>query len=115
MAQRKHNRRAQRDGSTLREVTLEYGAWIVVVTSLPAIEYSDDDVLQWYRIRWQIELAFKRLKSLADVGHLPKKDAASSRAWLYGKLLISLLADNMQRHAASFSPWGGRWLDGDQT
>ena len=65
------------------------------------------------RIRWQIELAFKRLKSLGDVGHLPKRDAASSRAWVYGKLLIALLTEKMQRHAAAFSPWGGRWLEQD--
>ena len=111
MAVHRQKRRAQRDGTALREVTLEYGAWIVVATSLPVREYPDGEVLQWYRIRWQIELAFKRLKSLADAGHLPKKDPVSSRAWLYGKLLISLLTDKMQRHAANLSPWGGHWLD----
>ena len=115
LAQQKQRRKAQRAGTEAREVTLEYGAWIVVVTTLPEEEYPADEVLQWYRIRWQIELAFKRLKSLADVGHLPKKDAASCRSWLYGKLLISLLTDKIQRHAASLSPWGGCWLDGDET
>jgi Transposase DDE domain len=115
LAQRKQRRKAQRAGAEAREVTLEYGAWIVVVTTLPEDEYPADAVLEWYRIRWQIELAFKRLKSLADVGHLPKKDAASCRSWLYGKLLISLVTDKMQRHAASLSPWGGRWLDGEET
>ncbi len=29
-------------------------------------------VLHWYRMRWQIELVFKRLKTLRRVGHLPK-------------------------------------------
>jgi hypothetical protein len=71
------------------------------------------EVLEWYRVRWQIELAFKRLKSLGDAGHLPKRDPASSRAWVYGKLLIALLTEKMQRHAAAFSPWGGRWLEQD--
>lgn len=113
LAQRKLQRRAQRNAQTLREVTLEHSAWIVVLTTLDAATMSTAVVLEWYRVRWQIELAFKRLKSLADVGHLPKKDPASSRAWVYGKLLIALLTEKMQRHAAALSPWGGRWLDQD--
>jgi len=110
-AQRRLRRRAQRNGQKLRCATLEHSSWVVVLTTLPASVMSEVQVLDWYRIRWQIELAFKRLKSLADVGQLPKHDAASSRAWLYGKMLIALLTDKMQRHAAGLSPWGGRWVD----
>ena len=113
LAGRKLKQRAARKQSALREVTLEHSAWIVVLTTVPQAVLNDMDVLKWYRIRWQIELAFKRLKSLGDVGHLPKRDAASSRAWVYGKLLIALLTEKMQRHAAAFSPWGGRWLEQD--
>ena len=97
----------------MREITLEHNAWIVVLTTVDQEILSDVEVLEWYRVRWQIELAFKRLKSLGDVGHLPKHDAASSRAWVYGKLLVALLTEKMQRHAAAFSPWGGRWLEQD--
>jgi hypothetical protein len=113
LAQRKLKQQALRKQSTLREATLEHSAWIVVLTTVDQTVLSDVEVLEWYRVRWQIELAFKRLKSLGDVGHLPKRDAASSRAWVYGKLLIALLTEKMQRHAAAFSPWGGRWLDQD--
>jgi hypothetical protein len=113
LAKRKTQRRAQRKGQQLRAVTLEHTAWVVVLTTVPEALLADDAVLQWYRVRWQIELAFKRLKSLGDVGHLPKSDERSSRAWVYGKLLIALLTEKMQRHAASLSPWGGRWLDQD--
>lgn len=48
-------------------------------------------------MRWQIELVFKRLKSIAQLGHLPKHDDRSSRAWLYGKLLVTLLAQKLIR------------------
>ena len=113
LARRKLHRRAQRQGQELRAATLEHSAWIVVLTTVPEATLAEDAVLQWYRVRWQIELAFKRLKSLGDVGHLPKSDERSSRAWVYGKLLIALLTEKMQRHAASLSPWGGRWLDQD--
>ena len=113
LARRKLCRRAQRQGQQLRAATLEHSAWIVVLTTVAEETLADDAVLQWYRVRWQIELAFKRHKSLGDVGHLPKSDARSSRAWVYGKLLIALLTEKMQRHAANLSPWGGRWLDQD--
>lgn len=113
LAERKLKRRAARRQNVLRENTLEHGAWIVVLTTVDQEVLSDMEVLEWYRVRWQIELAFKRLKSLGDVGHLPKRDQASSRAWVYGKLLLALLTEKMQRHAVAFSPWGGRWLEQD--
>ena len=135
LAVRKLKQRAARKQTTLREVTLEHNGWIVVLTTVGEDVLSAPEVLEWYRVRWQIELAFKRLKSLGDVGHLPKRDAASSRAWVYGKLpfdklrpfgrlrlceasslprrLIALLSEKMQRHAAALSPWGGRWLEQD--
>lgn len=111
--QRKLRRRAQRKGQQLNPETLEYARWVIVLTTVPPETLKDGLILEWYRVRWQIELAFKRLKSLAGLGHLPKYDAASSRAWLYGKLLVSLMTERMQRYARAFSPWGTRWFDQD--
>lgn len=111
--ERKLRRRAQRKGQQLNAETLEYARWIIVLTTVPAEVLSEGLILEWHRVRWQVELAFKRLKSLAGLGHLPKYDAASSRAWLYGKLLVALLTERMQRYARAFSPWGTRWFDQD--
>jgi hypothetical protein len=52
-------------------------------------------VLEYYRLRWQIELVFKRMKSILGLGHLPKKDPISSQAWLEGKLFVGLLIERM--------------------
>lgn len=109
--ERKLRRRAQRKGQQLNPETLEYAQWVIVLTTVPPETLNEELILEWYRVRWQIELAFKRLKSLADLGHLPKYDAASSRAWLYGKLLVALLTERMQRYARAFSPWGTCWCD----
>ena len=49
---------------------------------------------------------FKRFKSLAQLGHLPKYDDESARAWLYGKLLVALLVEKLIRQASAISPWG---------
>jgi hypothetical protein len=80
--------------------------YVLVFTTLSAAEASAEDVLDTYRLRWQIELNFKRLKSIAELGHLPKDDDRSSRAWLYGKLFLALLTEKMVRVASTISPWG---------
>jgi hypothetical protein len=103
---RRMRRRAQRKSSQLQPETLERAAYVTVITTLPADEFSLRQVLQCYRLRWQIELAFKRLKSLARVGHLPKHEDLSAQAWLYGKLLIVLMGQKLMRMGRDISPWG---------
>ena len=44
-----------------------------------------------------------------QLGHLPKYDDRSSRAWLYGKLFLALLAEKLARVGSTVSPWG-YWL-----
>jgi hypothetical protein len=78
--------------------TLAYAAYVMVFTTLPEEAFRDTEVLEWYRSRWQ--------KSLAELGHLHKHDAASARAWLYGKLLIALLCQKLMRLGRDISPWG---------
>jgi hypothetical protein len=53
-----------------------------------------------------VELTFKRLKSIAQIGHVPKHNDQSSRAWLYGKLLVALLSQKLAHIGKSISPWG---------
>jgi IS4 transposase len=86
---------------------LELRPSIAVWTTLPET-FSAPAVLALYRLRWQIELAIKRMQSILGLGHLPKKDPASARAWLHGKLSVSLLVERMVAAANSFSPWGYR-------
>ena len=99
-------RKAQQGGPQPKPATLTYAAYILVFTTLPAAEFSTAEVLQWYRLRWQVELVFKRMKSLAQLGHLPKYDERSGRAWLYGKLLMALLGQKLMRIGRDISPWG---------
>jgi len=62
--------------------------------------------LSTYRHRWQLELVFKRAKSIMGLGQLPKYSDASSRAWLNGKLLVAMLVEKLWQYAEDFSPWG---------
>jgi hypothetical protein len=87
-----------------RPGTLEFAKYVIVFTT--CFSGSTADVLRSYRMRWQIELVFKRLKSLAQLGHVPKHDDRSCRAWLYGKLLIALLTQKLIRIGRAISPSG---------
>ena len=85
--------------------TIELHKYIVLGTSLPD-SVSKWDIAELYRARWQIEIAFKRLKSIMGLGHLPKKDEESARAWLHGKKFIALLTQAIVDEGRFFSPWG---------
>ena len=73
-------------------------------TTLGISEWSTQEILDLYRTRWQIELSFKRLKSLLQFGHLPKYNADSCKAWFYGKLLVAMLIEKSLRMAQFFPP-----------
>ncbi len=105
-AQQKIRRKASRKGTAIKPHTLEFAKFVIVFTTFPEADFPAGAVLEWYRIRWQVELVFKRFKSLAQLGHVPKYDGESARAWLYGKLLLALLVEKIIRHAQSVSPWG---------
>jgi hypothetical protein len=102
----KLKRRASKNGQKLRAQTLMYAEYVIVFTTFPEDQFSASAVLEWYRIRWQIELVFKRFKQIAQLGHLPKHDDESAQAWLYGKLFIALVTEKLIAHATSISPWG---------
>jgi hypothetical protein len=105
-AQRKIDRREQKHQSRVRPETREYACYVMVFTTLLAWQMGAAEVLEYYRFRWQIELLFKRLKSILAVGHLPKHDERSSRAWLYGKLVVALLTQKLVHLGSAISPWG---------
>jgi hypothetical protein len=85
--------------------------FIYLVTDLPAERLEASEVLELYRLRWQIEIAFKRLKSLLNLDHLRAKRPQTAAAYLYGKLLGALLLDELYAWAESFFPWGFPLLD----
>jgi transposase len=63
---------------------------------------STDDVLETYRLRWQVEIYFKRLKSIMDFGELPKRKENSIISWLNGKMMIALLIEIIIAKASFF-------------
>jgi hypothetical protein len=101
-------RRAQRKQKRLSQEALFLAGYVYVWTMVPASVMKSARVLELYRVRWQIELAFKRMKSIMGLGQLPKLSDASSRAWIHGKLFVALLIERLLDAAEHFSPWGYR-------
>ncbi len=95
---------ARKKGRTPGADTLEAAGYVIVLTTLA--EPSAAAIMEIYRRRWQVELAFKRLKSLLQLGHLKKSDKDGARAWLQGKLFVACLIEKLILTAERFSPWG---------
>jgi Transposase DDE domain len=108
LAQKKLRRRASKTGTELQPETLFYAQYVMIITTFPEQDFPAELILECYRFRWQIELVFKRFKQIVQLGHLPKYDEESAKAWLYGKLFVALLTEKLINHACAVSPWGYR-------
>lgn len=106
LAKKKLLQAASKRQKTPRPQTLEFAEYVMVLTTLTRADANTREVLQLYRARWQIEICFKRLKSLLRLGHVPKRSDASARAWIEGKLLTVMLIERLIEEARLFSPWG---------
>lgn len=92
-ARRKARRDAQRGGHQLSKKTLDAADWVIMVTSLKRKDFATTDVLALYRLRWRIELGFKRLKSLIGLKGPPGTDERSARPHILAHLLTILLLE----------------------
>jgi len=101
-------RKVRDEGRQVQAQTLELSEYVLVLSNLEPENWSATSVLELYRYCWQIERAFKRLKRLLKLGHLPKKDPDSARAWLQLKLLLALITEQLCERARFFAPWGYR-------
>lgn len=102
---------ANRKGYRVDRRTLEAAGYILLLTDLPAEVLSAPQALELYRFRWQIELAFKRLKSLLHLDHLRSKDPQLARTYIFSKILGALMVEAMTGEALAFFPWGFRLPD----
>ena len=93
-ASKKQEQPAQADTAELNE-------YVVLATSL---EYTNEQVLELYRARWQIEQVFFRLKSLFGYGDVPSKNEDTVKAWFYGKLFLAALCESILKTESPFSP-----------
>ena len=79
-ASRKMKKCAGRDHRRLQQETIYLSHWLLVLTTLPAKDWSAQEVLSLYRARWQIEMLFKRIKQLLSQHTLRSKTVETAKA-----------------------------------
>ena len=92
----------KKGGKPVSELQQEYNKYIIVITSLEQ-EISTAQVLELYRMRWQIEIAFKHLKSIFRYNEMPARLSENIFTWFYGKLLLAALCETLV-NIGRFSP-----------
>ena len=100
---------AKDKGHKLDPRTLVAAEWTIIVTSLSKAELSTEEVLDIYRMRWRIEIAFKRMKSLLGLARPPGDCPRVAKAWVLCHLIAVLLTE-AQLAAIGSSPRRGHAL-----
>jgi hypothetical protein len=111
-ARRKINDDARRQGRTPKQQTLLLGEWILVFTTVGIEKITAEMIMDLYRLRWQVELVIKRLKSILNLDELRSRYGKSlAQVWLYGKILYALMLERRARRI-----FGSQWtaLDSDR-
>lgn len=89
-ARRRARAEARKKGRTVQQRTLALAEWVLLFTTLAPEVLPTETVMALYRVRWQVELAIKRLKSILNMDHLrAKKDSVLADLYLHGKLLYA--------------------------
>jgi hypothetical protein len=77
--------------------------YVQIFTSLSREQADSALVLETYRMRWQVEMAFKRAKGVVSLGETAARDMELCEAKILAKLLLLLL---IQKYETTFFPWG---------
>jgi hypothetical protein len=98
--------KAARRGRTRRsgkpdKRSLVAARYTILATSL---DKPANQVFDLYALRWQIEVAFKRLKSLLHIDRLEAKDPDLVRTWILAHIIAALLIEDHTAEALAFPP-----------
>ena len=93
VARRRTVRQAQRKGRVVSTTALALAGWVLLITTLDEQTWPDADVLRLYRARWQVELVYKRMKSVLALNQIRSKQAASAEATVRALLVAWALQE----------------------
>jgi hypothetical protein len=96
---------ATRDGER-DEAELDLAEYVVVLTTAPSSRLSAEQAIELYRARWQIELDFKRDKSIGQLDTLPNLRPQTIHSWLCAKVLLAGIAKQIASQSVAIPPDG---------
>lgn len=91
-------------GADVTDDTLRMAEFVAVFTTVPRDKLSCDHMLELYRLRWQVELEFKRDKSITGLDRLPNFRPDTIVTWIYAKLLLHQIARKLTASVGDFPP-----------
>jgi hypothetical protein len=94
-ARQKLCKNAKKKGKTPSALTLRLAGYFCCITSLTAEQASVEALLSWYHLRWQVELVFKRCKSLLHLDKLAKARQQLIAVQVWARLLVALLVERI--------------------
>lgn len=100
----KRARKASKKSQRMDPRTAQAAGFLILLTSLPKATHSAARVASCYRDRWQVEIGFKRLKTLGRLDELPSADKVLARTWLLAHLIAAVLTDDLANEIVGFPP-----------
>ncbi len=98
-------RRLQKEqGADITVETLAMADFVAVFTTAAADRLNTDRVLELYRLRWQVELEYKRDKSITGLDRLPNFRPDTIASWIYAKLLLHQILRKLSGPNGPFPP-----------
>ena len=94
-ARRKTRRKSTHNNHVVEPASLEAARHLYLMTSLTGPDWPPARLIQMYRVRWQIELAFKRLKSILHMDQLKARDPALARSWILAHLIAAIMLEEV--------------------
>jgi hypothetical protein len=101
------HRSRSRYGVEPSQETKDLAGLVLFLTNLPAPEWPIAKVCALYRLRWQIELAFKTLKSTFHMRDVPAKEPRLARTWILANLVAVLLSHLLANALEQATPPSG--------
>ena len=99
-------KKARAQHYTAKSKQLDAAQYLMLMTTLDEATMPATQILQLYRLRWQIEIAFKRLKSLGNLDNLQAKDERLAKTAIWAKLILAILTESLLGHVLALSPSG---------
>lgn len=101
------------EGPSVTDEQLEAAEYVILFTTAPMDRLSAQRCVEAYRLRWQVELQFKRWKSICNFDRLPNYRDDTMLSWLTAKVLLGMLLDRVAsasgqdetNRSAARQPW----------
>jgi len=95
---------AKNAGTDVDAEQLEFAEYWITFTTVPSAALTESQILELYRLRWQVELLFKRWKSLSHLDELRNVRPDNVVAWLNIKFFLALVCERVEEAARDRIP-----------